>query len=224
MNWPNESAEYRRAREDLLQAEIDLRRIEESVAAQRRALPPGGEVPAGYVFDSPTGPKSLAELFATGKDTLYFYNFMFLPTDDGNPLGRACPACTSIIDAMDGAFRHLLDRVDVAIVAKAPIDQFAAWGKERGWRFAPLYSSSGTAWNQDYHAESEERGQLPVAHVFTRDGDIVRHRWSCELLWAVTEAGQHPRHVDYMWPVWKVLDVTPGGRGTDWNPRYAYEN
>lgn len=224
MNWPNESAEYRTAREELLQAEMELRRVEESVAAQRRALPPGGDVTADYVFDSPAGPKRLAELFATGKDTLYLYNFMYLPTEDGNPLGRACPACTSIIDAMDGAFRHLLDRVDVAVLAKAPIEQFAAWGKERGWRFAPLYSSHGTTWNHDYHAESDERGQLPVAHVFSRDGDTIRHRWSCELLWAPTEPGQHPRHVDYMWPMWKVLDVTPAGRGTDWDPRYAYDD
>src|SRR4029079_4598115 len=116
MNWPNESAEYRRAREELLQAELELRRLEESVAAQLRPLPQGGEVTGEYVFDSATGPKRIHELFATGKDTLYLYNFMFLPTDDGNPIGRACPACTSIIDAMDGAFRHLRDRVDVAVV------------------------------------------------------------------------------------------------------------
>ena len=70
MNWPNESNEYRQARDELLQAEIELRRAEEAVAAQRRALPPGGEVTGDYVFDSPTGPKRCAELFATGKDTL----------------------------------------------------------------------------------------------------------------------------------------------------------
>jgi predicted dithiol-disulfide oxidoreductase (DUF899 family) len=224
MNWPNETGGYREARDALLQAEIELRRSEEAVAAQRRALPLGGEVTGDYVFDSPAGPKRLVELFATDKDTLYLYNFMFLPTDDGNPLGRPCPACTSIIDAMDGAFRHLRDRMDIAVVAKAPLAQFTTWGKERGWRFAPLYSSTGSTWNQDYHAESEERGQLPVAHVFTRDGDTIHHRWSSELLWADSEPGQHPRHVDYSWPLWKVLDLTPVGRGTDWNPQYEYGN
>jgi predicted dithiol-disulfide oxidoreductase (DUF899 family) len=221
MNWPNESAEYHRAREELLQAEVALRRQEESVAAQRRALPPGGEVTGDYVFDSPTGPKSFAELFATGKDTLYLYNFMFIPDDDGNPLGRACPSCTSILDAVDGACRHLLDRLDVAVVAKAPLPQFTAWANERGWRFAQLYSSSGSTFNRDYHAESDEGAQLPIAHVFTRDGETVRHRWSSELWQAPTDPGQDPRHVDYMWPMWKVLDVTPTGRG-DWHPRYDY--
>jgi predicted dithiol-disulfide oxidoreductase (DUF899 family) len=190
MSWPNETDEYRSARDVLLQAEIELRRQEEAVAAMRRALPSGGEVTADYVFDSPSGQMSFAELFATGKDTLYLYNFMFISGEQGLPLEVACPSCTSIIDAMDGAFRHLLDRVDVAVVAKAPIEQFAAWGSDRGWRFTPLYSSSHTTFS--------------------------------ELLRAQPEPGQHPRHVDYMWPIWKVLDLTPDGRGTDWYPRYLY--
>jgi predicted dithiol-disulfide oxidoreductase (DUF899 family) len=53
MSWPNQPEEYRRARGELLQAEIELRRQEEAVAAQRRALPLGGEVTGDYVFDSP---------------------------------------------------------------------------------------------------------------------------------------------------------------------------
>ncbi len=223
MNWPNETEEYRHARDELLQAEIELRRQEETVAAMRRALPVGGEVTGDYVFESPSGPVTFAELFANGKDTLYLYNFMFIPGERGAPLEVACPSCTSIIDAMDGAFRHLLDRVDVAVVAKAPIEQFAAWGSERSWRFTPLYSSSRTTFNADYHAESDEGGQLPIAHVFTRGDGRIYHRWSSELFQARPEPGQHPRHVDYMWPIWKVLDLTPDGRGSDWHPRYGYD-
>jgi predicted dithiol-disulfide oxidoreductase (DUF899 family) len=224
MRWPNESAEYRRARDELLQAEIELRRREESVAGERRALPLGGEVTGDYAFDSPAGPVGFAELFARGRDTLYLYNFMFIPGEHGRPLETACPSCTSIIDAMDGAFRHLLDRVDVAVVAKAPIEQLAAWGAERGWRFTPLYSSAGTAFNRDYNAEAEDGAQLPVAHVFTRANGTIHHRWSSELFGASPDAGQHPRHVDYMWPIWKVLDLLPHGRGSDWHPRYGYED
>lgn len=222
MNFPNESAAYREARDELLRAEVELRRHEEAVAKQRRALPPGGEVTGDYVFDSPDGPKRIHELFAYGKDTLYLYNFMFIPDDDGNPLGRACPSCTSIVDGLDGAFRHLRDRVDIAVVAKAPLDQLTAWGNERGWRFAPLYSSAGSTWNRDYLAEGEDGAQFPIGHVFTRDGDTVHHRWSSELWAAPTEPGEHPRHVDYGWPLWKLLDLTPAGRGTDWHPQYSY--
>ena len=220
MKWPNESNEYRSARDELLQAEIELRAQEEAVAAQRRALPAGGEVTGAYTFDSPSGPRSFAELFANGKDTLYLYNFLFIPDGEGNPLGAACPSCTSIIDGMDGAFRHLRDRVDIAVVAKAPIDQFEAWGKERGWRFAPLYSSASSTFNVDYNAEADDGSQWPIAHVFTRSEGAIHHRWSSELFWAPNNAGLHPRHVDYTWPIWKVLDVTPNGRGTDWHPHY----
>jgi predicted dithiol-disulfide oxidoreductase (DUF899 family) len=223
MNWPNESPEYRSAREELLQAEIELRRREEAVAEQRRTLPLGGRLEQDYELDAPSGPVRFSALFADGKDTLYLYSFMFIPGEQGLPLEVACPSCTSIIDGLDGALWHLLDRVNVAIVAKAPIEQFAAWGSERGWRFAPLYSSARSSFNRDYNAESDEGGQLPVAHVFTRTGGTIHHRWSSELVAAPRDEGQHPRHVDYMWPIWKVLDLIPEGRGTDWHPRWQYE-
>ena len=223
MRWPNESSEYRAARDELLQAEVALRREEEAVAELRRALPLGGRLEQDYELDAPSGPVRFSELFADGKDTLYLYSFMFIPGERGLPLEVACPSCTSIIDGLDGALWHLLDRVNVAVVAKAPIEQFAAWGSERGWRFAPLYSSARSSFNRDYNAESEEGGQLPVAHVFTRAGGAIHHRWSSELVAAPRDDGQHPRHVDYMWPIWKVLDLTPEGRGVDWHPRWQYE-
>jgi len=223
VRWPNESPEYRAARDELLQAEVALRREEEAVAELRRALPLGGRLEQDYELDAPSGPVRFSELFADGKDTLYLYSFMFIPGERGLPLEVACPSCTSIIDGLDGALWHLLDRVNVAVVAKAPIEQFAAWGSERGWRFAPLYSSARSSFNRDYNAESDEGGQLPVAHVFTRAGGAIHHRWSSELVAAPRDDGQHPRHVDYMWPIWKVLDLTPEGRGVDWHPRWQYE-
>ena len=51
IRFPGESEEYRRERNRLLQAEAGLRRAIEQVAAQRRALPPGGVVPDDYRFD-----------------------------------------------------------------------------------------------------------------------------------------------------------------------------
>src|ERR1700682_6356614 len=74
--FPNESAEYRRAREALLAEEIELRRHIERVAEQRRALPPGGEVKKNYVFEGERGPASFADLFGD-KQTLVVYNYMY---------------------------------------------------------------------------------------------------------------------------------------------------
>ena len=221
MRWPNESDEYRRARDDLLNMEIELRRSEEAVAAQRRALPPGGEPPQDYVFDRADGPVRLSELFADGKDTLFLYNFMFLP-DNGDPLGRACPSCTSIIDAIDGTSLHLTQQVDFAVIARVPIERFLAHGESRGWRNARLLSSANNTFNADYNAESPEGAQLPISTLFTRRDGTIRHFWSSELFGAPTDPGQHPRHVDYMWPLWAMLDRTPEGRGTDFEPRLAY--
>jgi predicted dithiol-disulfide oxidoreductase (DUF899 family) len=67
-----------------------------------------------------------------------------------------------------------------------------------------------------------DRGQNPVATVFVRRDGKIHHFWSSELYSAPTEPGEHPRHVDFIWPLWAVLDRTPEGRGTDWGPELAY--
>jgi predicted dithiol-disulfide oxidoreductase (DUF899 family) len=50
----------------------------------------------------------------------------------------------------------------------------------------------------------------------------IRHFWSSELAGAPTDPGQYPRHVDFMWPLWAMLDRTPEGRGTGWRPQLEY--
>ena len=50
VTFPGESAEYRAARDRLLEQEAEMRRAIEAVAAARRALPPGGAVAEDYVF------------------------------------------------------------------------------------------------------------------------------------------------------------------------------
>jgi predicted dithiol-disulfide oxidoreductase (DUF899 family) len=222
MKIPGESDEYRRARDELLRAEIELRRQEEAVAAKRRELPPGGEPPEDYVFEGQGGPVRLSELFEDGKDTLFLYSFMFIPGEQGLPLEGPCPSCTSIIDALDGEIPHIVQRVNVAVSAKAPLEQFQAHAQRRGWRNARLLSSAGSTYNVDYGAEAPDGSQLPIAAVFTRRDGRLRHFWSSELFDAPTDPGQHPRHVDFMWPVWKVLDLTPEGRGTDFHPKLEY--
>ena len=56
MRFPNESVDYRQARDALLTEEFELRRHIERVAEQRRALPPGGTVPRDYAFMGQDGP------------------------------------------------------------------------------------------------------------------------------------------------------------------------
>jgi predicted dithiol-disulfide oxidoreductase (DUF899 family) len=216
--FPGESAEYRAARDRLLEAEIDLRRRIEDVAALRRELPPGGVVPQDYVFDEDGAQVRLSELFGD-HDTLVIYSFMFpRALDDDSP----CPSCSSILESLDGAARHLTQRVALAVVAKAPIARVRDYAKHRGWRHLRLLSSADNDYNRDYHAEADDGFQLPILNVFTRRDGEVRHFWASELLTAPHEPDLEPRHVDFMWPIWNVLDTTPEGRGADWNPQREY--
>src|SRR6059036_2930281 len=77
IGFPGESREYRRERDRLLEAEIELRRAIERVAAQRRALPPGGPVEEDYRFEEVAegGEVRFSELFESGQDTLVIYSF-----------------------------------------------------------------------------------------------------------------------------------------------------
>ena len=226
--FPGESDEYRQARDDLLRAEMELRSQSEAVAEQRRRLPLGGTVPEDYEFqdwDVPTGsPRGvkLSELFQGDKDTLFLYAFMFLPGPNGDPLGSPCPACTSIIDAVAGQARHLSQLVNLAVSAKVPIEQFRAHAYTRGWADIRMLSSAANSFNHDYRSERPDGGQLPIAHVFVRRDGAIHHTWSSELAFAPTAEGQHPRHVDFMWPMWNILDMTPGGRTEGFHPSLDY--
>jgi predicted dithiol-disulfide oxidoreductase (DUF899 family) len=226
--FPGESDEYRRARDELLRAEIDLRRQIETVAARRRELPLGGAVPTDYAFekwDAVAGagkPVRLSELFDPGKDTLFLYSFMIVPQEQGLPFVGPCPSCTSIIDGIDGALPHITQRISFAVAAKAPIEVFRQHGDRRGWRHARLLSASPSTYNRDYGAEDANSYQWPLATVFVRRGDGIHHFWSSELWFAPHEEGQGPRHVDFMWPIWSAFDRTPEGRG-DWETSLEYE-
>lgn len=224
--FPGESDEYRRARDELLQAEIDLRHQIERVAAKRRGLPLGGAAQTDYVFEEWSGggpgPVRLSELFDDGNDTLFLYSFMVVPKEQGLPFVGPCPSCTSIIDGIDGAIPHLTPRISFAVESTAPIEQFRDHGSGRGWRHARLLSSGENSYRRDYGAADSSGYQWPLATVFARRDDGIRHLWSSEL-WFVPHAAEHgPRHVDFMWPLWAVLDRTPDGRG-DWETKLSYE-
>lgn len=117
LRFPNESEEYRRARNALLAEEIDLRRHIERVAEQRRALPHGGPVTGDYRFVGENGPASFGDLFGD-KDTLAIYSYMF-----GPELERPCPMCTSLLSAWDGEARDIEQNIALAVVARSPIER-----------------------------------------------------------------------------------------------------
>ena len=161
--FPGESKEYRAARDRLLEAEVELRRKLETVAEQRRALPPGGLVPEDYVFEEVArgGEVRFSDLFESSKDMLVVYSFMFprysKDTRPGPAEGETaqlpltetpCPSCTSILDALDGAAPHLSQRVNLAVVARrTPTASARSRRSEAGviFGFSPPATTATTA-------------------------------------------------------------------------------
>ncbi len=219
--FPNESSAYREARNRLLDAEAALRQQTEDVAAMRRAVPMGGAVKMDYVFDEMADGRvrkvKLSELFAPGKDSLFVYGFMYGPN-----MKQACPLCTSILDGLNGNAAHITQRMNFAVVARSPIERITAFATSRGWTNLRLLASASNTYQSDYFAEDHEGNQWPMANVFVRRNDGVYHFWGSELLYRSYESGDM-RHVDMMWPLWNVLDLTPAGRGTSWYPALSYD-
>lgn len=218
---PGEDRAYRTARNQLLEAERDLRRRIEKVAELRRALPPGGPLKKDYEFRE-SGPGQQVEpirfstLFQPGKDSLVIYGFMY--PEGGSP----CPMCCAFLDSLDGAAPHIGQSVNLAVVAKAGPSELQDRARRRGWRNLRLLSSSGTSYNTDYLAENGQGEQLPILNVFHKSGSGIRHSYATELFFQPAEEGQNPRHVDLLWPLWNMLDLTPEGRG-NWYPSLDYE-
>ncbi len=220
VRFPNESAEYRRAREALLVEEIELRRHIERVAEQRRRLPPGGEVNKQYEFEGENGRASFADLFGD-KNTLVVYSYMLGPQRE-----RPCPMCTSLLSAWDGEVPDIQQRVALAVVARSPIERLKAFKRERGWHYLPLFSDISGEFSRDYHALTKDGGDDAAFNVFTRrqesNGQAIRHFWGGEMNGASADPGQDPRGAPDLMPLWIILDVTPEGRGTDWYPKLNY--
>ena len=216
VRYPNESPDYRRAREALLVEEIELRRHIERVAEQRRALPPGGAVTKSYRFESENGPVSFADLFGD-KQTLVTYSYMFGPQRQ-----RPCPMCTSLLSAWEGEARDMEQNFALAIIAGSPIEKLVAFKKERGWRNLPLYSDTSGEFSRDYHALLPDGSDVPGFNVFTRRDGTIRHFWSGEMGMETADPGQDPRGAPDLMPLWTVLDSTPDGRQPTWYPKLDY--
>jgi predicted dithiol-disulfide oxidoreductase (DUF899 family) len=222
--FPGESPRYRTARNRLLAAETDLRRHVERVARLRRKLPLGGQVAQDYIFDESADTRSirqvkLSELFRDHLDTLLLYSYMFSPQ-----MKQPCPMCTSFIDSLDGAAMHLGQRANLAVVAKSPMARVREFAQTRGWRHLRLLSSANNSYNRDYHGEAPDGGQLPMMNVFVRRKGKIYHFYATELQFMKPDKGQNQRHIDMMWPLWNLLDLTPEGRGADWFPSLTYQS
>ena len=203
MRFPNESNEYREARDALLIEERALVDQTKALAEKRRQLPLGGQLKEDYEFERANEGKvgdkvRLSELFGD-KSTLLLYNFMFGPGWD-NP----CLSCTSLMDGFDRSAYQVNQDAVLCGIAKAPAAKIHDWASSRGWTQIDLLSGYGTTYQEDYQCQGENDDmQWPTLNVFRKvDGDIF-HFWATEL---------QGNHVDTVWPYWNLMDFTPEGR------------
>ncbi len=210
---PNESDAYREARNELLEAEKELRAQIENLAAQRRNLPDGGALKENYVFEELVDGKvvetKLSDLFNDGQDTLFIYSFMHAPSMDA-----PCTGCASLLDGLNGQMPQIDRVISTAVVAKHDIEEINDYAKSRDWKNLRLLSWKNNTYGIDYYGEIDGR-QMTNVNVFRRSGNKVNHFWNSELSFHPFEKTGHPRHFDLAWPLWGVLDMTPGGRGDD---------
>ena len=213
--YPNDSRAYRTARTALLAEEIELRRHIERVAEQRRALPLGGEPPA-YEFKDENGKTlALADLF--GKhDTLVTYFWMYGPQRE-----RPCPMCTSFLGSLETPAADITQRVAFAVLGRSPVERQLAFARERGWRNLKFFMTVGDDFARDYRGLAPDGSEWPALDVWVkRDGKV--YHFMGEELGGTQDPGQDPRGAPDPTPLWNILDLTPGGRGTDWYPKLSY--
>lgn len=204
------------ARKQHLAAEKAFTKARDELSRQRRELP-WVRVEKNYVFDTPAGKKSLAELFG-GRSQLIVYHFMLGPGWEAG-----CPSCSFLADHFDGMTVHLAQRdVTLAVVSRAPLSEIEAFRKRMGWRF-PWASSHGSDFNYDfnvsftdaefargkvyynYEVEQFPSQEAPGASVFFKDPDgTVYHTYS-----------SYGRGLDMFLGAYHFLDIVPKGRDED---------
>jgi predicted dithiol-disulfide oxidoreductase (DUF899 family) len=216
--------EWMAARKAHLKNEKALTRLRDLVAAERRTLP-WVKVEKNYVFDTPDGKKTLAELFGRNSQ-LIIHHFMWR-----HDLGQGCVSCSLEADHAEGAIVHLENHdVTYVRVSRAPLDLVEAYKKRMGWN-AKWVSSWGSDFNYDFHVsftkEELAKGkvyynygmvegfdELPGLSVFYKDenGDVF-HTYS-----------SYARGNEEVTGAFIYLDITPKGRNEkeimDWVKRH----
>ena len=207
--------EWTRERKALLAKEKAFTHARDGLSAERRALP-WVKIDKPYVFDTPEGTKTLAELF-DGKSQLLIYHFML-----GPGWGEGCPSCSYLADHFDGAVIHLAQRdVSFVVVSRAPLDEIEKFKRRMGWRFEWV-SSFGNDFNFDYHVSFREdelgkdsdynydrqeidSDEMPGASAFYKDASgQVFHTYSA-----------YARGLDILVGTYNFLDLMPKGRNED---------
>jgi predicted dithiol-disulfide oxidoreductase (DUF899 family) len=183
--------EWQQARDELLKAEKAHTRASDALAAQRRRLPMV-RFDRDYVFEAPTGKRSLLDLF-DGRGQLVLYQFM-----DVGPDGF-CPGCTNFTNSVTNLASVTERGITFVIASDMPLAQIQSYWQQQGWS-VPFVSSRGSSFSADCGA-----GEGFGLSVFLRDGDEVYRTYHT-----------NGRGVDILLFDDNIFDLTPFGRQESW--------
>jgi predicted dithiol-disulfide oxidoreductase (DUF899 family) len=200
-------------RKTLLAREKQLTRLRDQIARERRALP-WVRVDKDYVFDTPEGRRTLAELF-DGRRQLLVQHFMLAPGWE-----QGCPSCSFMADHTDGMNVHLAHRdVTFVAVSRAPLAEIERFRRRMGWRFKWV-SSHGSDFNYDFRVsftpEEVAGGKL---HYNYGEWPFAHDEWPGISVFYKDDAGEifhtystYGRGVEVMMGTYNMLDLMPKGR------------
>jgi predicted dithiol-disulfide oxidoreductase (DUF899 family) len=204
------------ARKALLEKEKALTRARDAVSAERRALPMV-KVDGTYVFDTPDGPRTLAELF-DGRSQLVLYHFMM-----GPGWKEGCPSCSLLADHIDGSLVHLAHRdVTLAVVSRATLPEINAFKRRMGWAFTWVSSNRNT-FNRDFHVSftGEEIASGRAEYNYAANGFPAPEAPGVSVFFTDTSGqvfhtySSYARGGEPLIGVYQYLDLVPKGRDED---------
>ena len=205
LRYPNESREYRDARGRLAQRRARAGRQGESPWRRNAArFLPAGELKEDYVFqwanDGKVG-KKREVLRAVRRQEHPAALLVHVRSELGQSL--------SFLHVADGWVRPDLVSGQSQMPRSPPSprrrpSESTRGPRQRGWSQIPLVSGSQSSYQADYKCQGEtDDMQLPVMHVFKKQGGKIFHFWGTETMM---------NHVDTVWPYWNLMDFTPEGR------------
>jgi predicted dithiol-disulfide oxidoreductase (DUF899 family) len=203
--------EWLEARKEVLAREKEFTRARDQLTRQVRTLP-WERVEKEYVFDTPEGARTLADLFER-RSQLVVYHFMFPPEDD-----EGCPSCSFWADSFDANVIHMKARdITFVAVSRAPLEKLEAYRRRLGWGFTWV-SSGRSDFNYDYRASfrPEEQGEqvynygtLPPGRA-DREGMSVFYRVEDGTVFHTYSS--YSRGIDILNAAYNYIDLVPKGR------------
>jgi predicted dithiol-disulfide oxidoreductase (DUF899 family) len=207
------------ARRTLLAHERELTHLRDQIARERRALP-WVRLDKDYVFDTPEGRRSLAELFE-GRRQLLVQHFMLGPGWE-----QGCPSCSYMADHVDGMRVHLAARdISFVAVSRAPLAEIEPFHRRMGWQFKWV-SSHANDFNRDFHVSFAPAGPArgPVDYNYGQV-DFPNEEAPGISVFYKDDAGQvfhtystYGRGVEVMMGTYALVDLTPAGRAENDGP------